>query len=94
MFDTTEICGKYLFFGNKYISALFQFVTQINKSGAHTTLCKIAGNRIAHFFAGGESDSSAPALFVKDDCCSDMFFGGFIVKVRKLFAGAKSLEVF
>ena len=94
LFNAAEIGGEYLFFGNENISALFQFVTQIDKSGTHTTLGKVAGNGIAHFFASGKSDSSTTALFIEGDCSSDMFFGGFVVKVGKLFARAKSLKVF
>jgi len=94
LFDTAEIGSKYLFFGNENISPLFHFVTQVDKSGTHTTFCKVAGNGIAHFFAGSKSDSSAIALFIESDGSKNMFFGGFVVKVGKLFAGAQSLEVF
>jgi len=94
LFDPPEIRCQNLFFGDKYISPLFQLVVQIDKSGAHTPFGKVSGNGIAHFFACGKSDTPTASLFVEGDCGSDMFFGGFVVEVGKLLAGAKGLEVF
>ena len=76
-----------LFFGDEDVGALFEVVLKPEKSGFQTPFGEVSCDCIADFFTCCKADFFATPLFIKEDSDTQMFSGGVIVKISKLFVG-------